>query len=131
MLDLTLHALTALDPLAGRREKLKQALETNRRINAMLNDSNERALPGRGVYWDKCVPCGGTGQFLEDAHQDEVPCTFCDGSGNVRQSSDPQDDLICRACGGNGQLPPAELEKAEFEAQEAAAAFDPDAYEGC
>jgi DnaJ-class molecular chaperone len=126
--DTTLHALTALDPLAGRREKLAKAFETNRRINETLNASMERALPGSTVRWTKpCVPCGGTGQFLEDAHQDEVRCTFCDGTGNIRINNDPQHDRDCSVCEGAGQLPQAQLDKAEFEAAEAAQAFDPDA----
>jgi hypothetical protein len=56
-----------------------------------------------------------------------VPCDFCRGNGWRRVSSDPQDDVNCRACGGLGQLHPADLEHCRVEAQEAADALDPDA----
>ena len=52
-----------------------------------------------------------------------VPCTFCDGTGNVRISRDPQDDRDCSVCQGAGELTQAELDNAETEA----AAYDPDA----
>jgi DnaJ-class molecular chaperone len=57
-----------------------------------------------------------------------VECTFCAGSGYGRSIKSPidPDTPFCAVCKGDGELTQAELDNAVFEAQEAAAAFDPD-----